>query len=458
MPRKRFYAVAKGRETGIFDTWEDCQRQVQGFVGNQFKGFATRPEAEAFLERHGESSVLSPPHKRPYIDPQATTRRVAQARNVVEITDSSPSGSSSYSNATTPNHRQMLPEQPVAVAATVDDDDHDDAAPVASPTSSEVETLAVKTFDEILQEKLEHAQSTGQVIELLSPEKANTDNLTRLTIQSDSKPPTTGIVKTEPGLNGLQLDFGRPEAKQQNQKSELLPKTNDRKVRIMEVFNTNLSIQIKKADKGLNIENHGSHDATTDRQMHGDVPPLCLHQKFFVQGVRVGWPYPAILPPQRQMVNHVIFALRRALHCVLESPTGTGKSAALLCAVLAWQRYHAQRQPALSENEEITDVALSVPKIYYCSRTHSQGMLLICVFDAVPYCSLSAYSAFMFSVAQMVASLKKTPYRPRMAVLGSRERLCIHRYATVNIGIIVRLRLHPLAHFPRSIYTRIRTQ
>ena len=30
-------------------------------------------------------------------------------------------------------------------------------------------------------------------------------------------------------------------------------------------------------------------------------------------------------------------------------------------------------------------------------------------------------------VAQMVASLKKTPYRPRMAILGSRERMCIHK-------------------------------
>ncbi len=44
----------------------------------------------------------------------------------------------------------------------------------------------------------------------------------------------------------------------------------------------------------------------------------------------------------------------------------------------------------------------SKTKIIYCSRTHSQ-------------------------VAQMVKSLKKTPYRPRMAILGSRDRMCIHR-------------------------------
>ena len=67
------------------------------------------------------------------------------------------------------------------------------------------------------------------------------------------------------------------------------------------------------------------------------------------------------------------------------------KSAAILCAALAWQRYDAKT----NEFGETT-------KIIYCSRTHSQ-------------------------VAQMVSSLKKTPYRPRMAILGSRDRLCIHK-------------------------------
>ncbi|KAL7551056.1 hypothetical protein ACHAWF_014257 [Thalassiosira exigua] len=165
------------------------------------------------------------------------------------------------------------------------------------------------------------------------------------------------------------------------------------------------------------------------RKPEGDVPSLSLHRSFYVSGVKIGWPYPEILKPQRQMAIHLIKALQNRRHVVLESPTGTGKSAAILCSVLAWQRHHARaaegaakrRRPreegegGTSESKkeagegtagddggtEATAGSADRVKVVYCSRTHSQ-------------------------VAQMVASLKGTPYRPRMAILGSRERLCIH--------------------------------
>jgi len=102
------------------------------------------------------------------------------------------------------------------------------------------------------------------------------------------------------------------------------------------------------------------------------------------------------------MALHLIKALKNRRHVVLESPTGTGKSAAILCSVLAWQRHHKKNN---------IHSGGATPRIIYCSRTHSQ-------------------------VAQMVASLRKTPYRPRMAVLGSRDRLCIHQ-KIVNRGVDV---------------------
>ena len=46
--RFAFYAVRRGRTTGIFDNWSDCFRSTNG-VSNQFKGFHSRDEAERYL-------------------------------------------------------------------------------------------------------------------------------------------------------------------------------------------------------------------------------------------------------------------------------------------------------------------------------------------------------------------------------------------------------------------------
>lgn len=63
---------------------------------------------------------------------------------------------------------------------------------------------------------------------------------------------------------------------------------------------------------------------TSYEKMDGDIPQLNLHKSFFVEGVRIGWPYPLIMPPQRQMAIHLIKAYKNKRHVVLESPTGTG--------------------------------------------------------------------------------------------------------------------------------------
>ncbi len=51
---EKFYAVKKGKKTGIFSTWDECKEQVTGFKGAVYKSFKTLSEAEAFLERNEE--------------------------------------------------------------------------------------------------------------------------------------------------------------------------------------------------------------------------------------------------------------------------------------------------------------------------------------------------------------------------------------------------------------------
>ena len=44
--KKKYYVVWNGRKTGIFATWADCQKQIDGFPGAKYKSFISRQLAE----------------------------------------------------------------------------------------------------------------------------------------------------------------------------------------------------------------------------------------------------------------------------------------------------------------------------------------------------------------------------------------------------------------------------
>lgn len=51
MGKKKYYVVWKGKKTGIFSTWETAKKQVDGFVGAQYKSFTSKEEAEKALKK-----------------------------------------------------------------------------------------------------------------------------------------------------------------------------------------------------------------------------------------------------------------------------------------------------------------------------------------------------------------------------------------------------------------------
>jgi ribonuclease HI len=48
--KPKYYVVWKGRKTGIYATWDECARQVQGFPQAEYKAFGSRAEAERALK------------------------------------------------------------------------------------------------------------------------------------------------------------------------------------------------------------------------------------------------------------------------------------------------------------------------------------------------------------------------------------------------------------------------
>lgn len=67
--KKKYYAVKKGKQTGIFDHWDDCKESVTGFPGAEYKGFPTLSEAEAYMDGEADANAeVTGPELMAYVD------------------------------------------------------------------------------------------------------------------------------------------------------------------------------------------------------------------------------------------------------------------------------------------------------------------------------------------------------------------------------------------------------
>jgi ribonuclease HI len=59
--KKKFYAVRSGHKPGIYQTWEECKAQVDGYSNADYKGFATLKDAQAYLGIEAKFESPRPP-------------------------------------------------------------------------------------------------------------------------------------------------------------------------------------------------------------------------------------------------------------------------------------------------------------------------------------------------------------------------------------------------------------
>ena len=68
---QKYYAVRKGKKPGIYLTWPECKKQVDGFANARYKSFTSRAEAEKFLT--GTDS---------YNNKKSSPKKVTKASNI----------------------------------------------------------------------------------------------------------------------------------------------------------------------------------------------------------------------------------------------------------------------------------------------------------------------------------------------------------------------------------------
>ena len=56
MPKQKFYVVWRGRKPGVYDSWDDCRQQVEGFGEAAYKAYATLEDAEEAFWRGKEDA------------------------------------------------------------------------------------------------------------------------------------------------------------------------------------------------------------------------------------------------------------------------------------------------------------------------------------------------------------------------------------------------------------------
>ena len=177
----------------------------------------------------------------------------------------------------------------------------------------------------------------------------------------------------------------------------------------------------------------------------------------YIDGIPVEFPHIAYAC-QIKFMESVLKALKNKENALLESPTGTGKTLSLLCAALAWRTAEMGRLQ-LMEHTTVSRGA-NYDTIMEISTSTSTGSAFKTInsasgsvsrlqtalngsFNAPPVDPVDSLANLMVDghikapliiyasrthsqLSQVIGELRRTTYHPKIAIVGSRDQMCIH--------------------------------
>lgn len=126
-----FYAVAKGRTSGIFMTWADCEAQVKGFSGARYKKFDTVVAAQEFINATANHNILPQKKYNNHKPPNASNNNLKR----------------SYSKSS--NNQKLYQPPSTSQNKSRKDQENDDESDTFSDGSDDLNTILSKQLDDV---------------------------------------------------------------------------------------------------------------------------------------------------------------------------------------------------------------------------------------------------------------------------------------------------------------------
>ena len=83
----KYYAVKKGRNPGIYTSWDSCLEEVKGYSGAIYKSFKTLAEAESFIDDRKKELEIDEDTAIAYVDGSYNLKLKVYGAGVVYIAD-----------------------------------------------------------------------------------------------------------------------------------------------------------------------------------------------------------------------------------------------------------------------------------------------------------------------------------------------------------------------------------
>jgi len=114
--KQKVYVVWQGKETGIFTDWKECEKQIKGVEGAQYKSFDTLQEAEEAINRNYWEYVKKGGSKPPLKKMPASVGQPIKNSIVVDAAWNTATGDMEYQGIYLPTRDRIFLQGPFADA------------------------------------------------------------------------------------------------------------------------------------------------------------------------------------------------------------------------------------------------------------------------------------------------------------------------------------------------------